>query len=117
MPKLTDWTEAPARVPAPPRLIKLLGTPNIIIGVDIETHDWSTNGGCPGTRGQFGSNTRCDSDTHNARIVQIAWTLMRENSEPIVKVRLVRPEAFVVSAKATTYHGIAMTKRSSVVII
>ena len=81
-----------------------------MIGVDIETHDWKKTSGEKGGASQFGFYTRCNSLDYDARIVQIGWVIHDGLSDAIkpvlVQERLVRPDGFEISEKATKYHGI-----------
>ncbi len=44
-----NWSVEP-----PQKVLQLLGEGGLVIGVDIETHDWKNTGGGPGGKGQFG---------------------------------------------------------------
>ena len=89
----------------PDRVIQLLSH-EFVVGVDIHTHDWETNGGSKGGIGQFGFYTRDNSNSAQARIVQLGWTLSDCNGVVTTKERLVKNDGFVISDKAAQHHGI-----------
>ena len=82
----------------------------LLIGVDIETHDWSArpSTNVRGSIGQFGHYNLCTPcDIEEPRIVQIGWAVRGSGDrETVVTERLVRPDGFRVSEKATSFHGI-----------
>ena len=88
-----------------------LGSPSLVIGIDIETHDWKIKGGHKGRWGQFGFYTlRSEDDLEHDRIIQIGWvigTAQAESTPMISKEFLVKPEGFCISSKAKDYHGIS----------
>ena len=86
---------------------KQLGEHPLIIGVDIETHDWDVNAGSKGGIGQFGHYSRCNYTIGVARIVQIGWAVRRVGRTIDVKEKLVKPETHAISEKATNFHGIS----------
>ena len=93
----------------PPVVAAKLGGKVPLIGVDIETHDW-TDGDVKkkGSIGQFGCYNICNPcDIDEPRIVQIGWAMRGAGDrEPAVTERLVRPDGFCVSEKATAFHRI-----------
>ena len=92
-----------------PTVAEKLGGKVPLIGVDIETHDW-TDGDVKkkGSIGQFGCYNICKPcDIDEPRIVQIGWAMRGAGDrEPAVTERLVRPDGFCVSEKATAFHRI-----------
>ncbi len=61
VPKVRDLQmhEALARKIRPPQeVLDLLRGEGMIIGVDVETHDWNSNGGSKGRFGHYGCYTR-----------------------------------------------------------
>ena len=92
-----------------PTVAEKLGGKVPLIGVDIETHDW-TDGDVKkkGSIGQFGCYNICNPcDIDEPRIVQIGWAMRGAGDrEPVVIERLVRPDGFFVSDKATAFHRI-----------
>lgn len=103
-----DWSAEP-----PKKVLQVLGAGGLMIGVDIETNDWKNTSGAKGGLGQFGFYTRCDSLDYDARIVQLGWVIhddVPDAIKPLVQERIVKPEDFEISKKATTYHGIAQAR-------
>ena len=78
-----------------------------LIGVDIETHDWEDDSrGNKGTYGQFGHYNLCKAKDLESRIVQLGWAFGPAGCAAVVKERLVRPDGFQISEKATDLHKI-----------
>ena len=100
-------THSGALVKPSEEVIKSIGCRELVVGVDIETHDWETNRGSKGGAGQYGHYARCNSNDHAARIVQIGWAVRKHGEAPDVKERLIKPDGYTISAKATKYHGIS----------
>ena len=50
------------QIEAPSDVVDLLGSRDLVIGVDVETHDWNSNGGSKGHFGNYGCYTRCTWD-------------------------------------------------------
>ena len=98
-------TGAPVATLPPTEVMDLIGDNDLVVGVDIETHDWETNAGSKGYVGQYGFYTRCDSDDHAARIVQLGWAISANGAETRVKELLVKPNGFRISDKAARLHG------------
>ena len=79
-----------------------------LFGVDIETNDWQESKGIKGEFGQFRHYHLCAPIDFQARVVQLGWAFGPPgNGATIVKERLVRPDGFTVSDKATRYHKIS----------
>ena len=96
-------------VPPPKIVVSRLSNPDLLIGFDIETHDWQEEWQ-KGRIGQFGWYTiKGESTTEFARIVQIGWAIGRaDKAAPLrVKTALVKPDGFEISAKATKFHTIS----------
>ena len=93
--------------PPPSHVIQKLGHASVAIGFDIETHDLAESGGAG--IGRFGHPWRSNASIFRLRIVQIGWAIgdctlggtIRERVE-----RLVIPDGFAVSERATKKHGI-----------
>ena len=78
-----------------------------LIGVDIETHDWEDDSrGNKGTYGQFGHYNLCKAKDLESRIVQLGWAFGPAGCAAVVKERLVRPDGFQISEKATDLYKI-----------
>ena len=111
-PRAADIIPGPERryVMPPTAVQAKLGGRVPLIGVDIETHDWtplpsSTVKGSIGQFGHYNLCTPCDID--EPRIVQIGWAVRGwGDRKTVVTERLVRPVGFRVSEKATAFHGI-----------
>ena len=102
--------EAEHFFPAPPAVKTNLGRPPVVIGFDIETHEWTRKSGRELHLGQFGWHTFDNEDDLNfARIVQLGWVIgeSRRDANVTEKVSLVRPDAFQISAKAVAVHRIS----------
>ena len=86
IPKARDLHMGPMCVIKPPdQVVQLLGNSELIVGVDIETHDWENNAGSKGGFGQFGFYGRCNSNDHAARIVQIGWAISKGDAAMVSK--------------------------------
>ena len=97
-------------VAAPPVVAAKLSGEVLFIGVEIETHDWSARHltDVRGSIGQLGHYNLCTPrDIEDPRIVQIGWAIRgSRDRENVVTERLVRPDGFRVSEKATACHRI-----------
>ena len=97
-------------VTAPPVVAAKLSGEVLFIGVEIETHDWSARHltDVRGSIGQLGHYNLCTPrDIEDPRIVQIGWAIRgSRDRETVVTERLVRPDGFRVSEKATAFHRI-----------
>ena len=92
-----------------PELLQGLGNPSLVLGFDIETHNWPEKSCRKGHTGQFGKYTLKDDATLRfSRIVQIAWVSggMCAQTPPATKRYYVRPEGFQIAARATETHHI-----------
>ena len=107
IPRCADLRSDSLQKPAPPHVAKMLGDSALVVGVDIETHDWQHLPSKRGTYGQYGSYTIQDSDLSNVRIVQIGWAVLDGDNAPVTKARLIKPDGFVIAGKATAFHGIS----------
>ena len=102
--------EATHFFPAPSIVKENLGSPSVIIGFDVETHDWKRPQGRKPRLGQFGWHTcEYESDLNFSRIVQLGWVIgePRRDANVIEKISLVRPNDFQISAKAFNVHRIS----------
>lgn len=112
VPRASDLllTQSVTSIEPPTEVREKLGSSQLMIGVDIETHDWEERRGNQGSLGQFGFYSLCHPDDFNARIVQIGWTIGSHDHVLATKEHLVRPESFNISMKAAKYHGITHEK-------
>ena len=88
----------------PHNLTRELVTPPLIIAIDIETHDWEDNEVKAPRRGQFAWTLQPESTMAYQRAIEIAWLVAPPDqpSLPEPKSRLVKPDGFEISLKATT---------------
>ena len=102
------------KLEAPPTLPKILqlrmGAPTQLIGFDIETHDWIEREQRY-TKSRIGPfewyTSQTEEDFDYSRIVQLGWAVgMAVEKADFVKSRLVQPDGFEVSKKATGFHHI-----------
>ena len=92
--------------PAPDALTRH-GQTDLVVGIDIETHDWETAGAPTIGIGQFGFYSVCRPADLEVRIVQIGWAIRERTGSMHVKERIIKPNDFSVSRKAGDYHGIS----------
>ena len=108
-PRADDLDLGPMRAMAPPRIVlDKIGNPDLVIGIDIETHDWLDDQNTWGRYGKFGFWMLHDEqDLAYARIIQLGWVVGCPQADaPLVisKSKFVQPDGFEVSAKATKVH-------------
>ena len=100
----------PLRHLAPPELVKLrLGAPTIILGFDVETHDWNNTPRVSRT-GEFHWFTRTHSTAITfPRIVELGWAFGSTTpGAPLTKKsKRVIPDGWAVSQKAFDFHKIS----------
>jgi hypothetical protein len=92
----------------PPILISRLGSPSRVIGIDVETNDFSPNETTRGRIGRFGWYTlKEESVMESARIVEIGWALGPADASipPTVKSYFVTPTGFQVSERISNWSG------------
>ena len=97
-------------VPPSTMLTSRLGSPEVLIGFDIETHSWLDDEMNRGRIGRFGWYTLKEERVLEfARIVQLGWVIGRaEVAAPVSqKVALIQPDGFEIAEKATTFHKIS----------
>ena len=102
---------------APPKSVvaKLCATtPKMVLGYDIETHDWLVDGAMQGRIGDFGCYATIDEgNLKYQRIVQLGWVVGKVDVDgelALSKEYLVKPEGFDISTKATGHHKINHSK-------
>ncbi len=97
-------------------MLDRLGCPDVVVGVDIETHDWRDDACNKGHIGQFGWYTmRDDASLEFARLVQLGYAIGKAGVEApaVVKSTLIKPNGFEISVKATREcHGITHEQAS-----
>jgi hypothetical protein len=93
----------PPLPPPPPILNEWIGSPRLVVAIDIETHGWEASEQKIRRRGPFGWITsKEDCVMEYARIVEIAWvTGPADQSAPSRRSELVQPFDFTISAQAT----------------
>ncbi len=101
--------ETPAPSPPPDKVVKLLGTQGLFIGIDVETHQLAPRARSRGVEGKFGHwSADLGEACSNLRAVQVGWSFGPIcDDRPTTKQRLVKPEGFCIDAGATAKHGIA----------
>lgn len=80
-----------------------IGSPDVVVGFDIKTHDWLDGPPRKGSIGPFGWYRICDEmATEYSRIVQLGWATggVHEAATIQTKCRFVKPNGFQVSAKS-----------------
>jgi len=97
--------------PPTPVLGRLHLPTELLIGIDIETHDWIEEPNKKGRYGLFGCYTlTTPEELEFKRIVQIGWVigaLSEQVDFQVAKERNVRPDGFRISKKATKIHGLS----------
>lgn len=96
-----------ARHVEPPDVVTQHLSNELVVGVDVDTHDWGTNVGSKGGIGQYGFYTRCNSNIGRCHIVRLGWAISGSNAPTVTKERLVKPECYIISEKAEQHHGIS----------
>ena len=93
-------------VPATETIKSLLRATPFVVAVHIDTHD-KLNRRMKWWRGPFGFwNLTAPDVFDQARIVQIGWSILKDNDEPITKQLLVQPRGFEITPAATDKHKI-----------
>lgn len=93
-----------------------LGTPDIVLGFDIEVHDWIEGITRKGSIGPFGwYRLRDEISFEYSRIIQLGWTIGHRREETCVQIknRFVKPSGFQILAKAVAVHSITQEKIES----
>ena len=96
----------------PLQVLEKVASPELIVGIDIETHDWIEMGSVrkKGRYGQFGFYTLATlEDISFARIVQISWAIgaIDVDTPTTVKVYTIRPDGFCIADKCAQVHRIS----------
>ena len=100
-------------VPLPQLVRDRIGAPDIVVGFDVETHDWIADLTRKGSIGPFGwYRLRDEASYEYGRIIQIGWAIanIHEEASARIKSRFVKPSGFQISAKATNFHSITQEK-------
>ena len=96
---------APSIIAMPPcNISRMLRETRSVVGVKLATHDWETIPGLKGGIGPHGFYTRCNLNYEDVRVIQVGWSI---SDSGLSKHRIVKPDGFHVSEKATKYHGIS----------
>ena len=99
--------------PLPPSVRQRLGTPDLVIGFDVESHDWIEGLTRKGNIGPFGwYGIQNEMYFEYPRVVQVGWAIgdLRKEVPVQIKSRFVKPIGFQISAKATEFHSITQEK-------
>ena len=116
IPKAKDLNlSAPAKWILPPEtLSNRLGEPQLVMGYDLETHDWLEEHCNRTYTGPFGFiTTLAHNQLEYQRIVQVGWAIGKGTDHALStrKCFYVRPEGFEISDKATEKcHGITQAQ-------
>ena len=116
-PRVSTLTQASGE-PVPSEAVKhKLGATQLCMGIDVETNDF-TNGRKPYCVGRFGHGCWCSGDDLEFRLVQIGWVTSTCAAETEVDIqskaeRLIKPDAFTISEKATKRHEITNERAAS----
>ena len=97
-----------ALVPPTPEVIHKLGQTGLVVGVDIETADWTPKRN-PLRKGQFGFYTMSGPEIFEQRLVQIGWYIREvahDCSEEHGEI-IIQPQGFEISTKAANFHGVS----------
>ncbi len=106
---MSDPGKAALTIRPPQILLERLGNPSIVVGFDIETHDWLDHTDNRGHIGELGWYTmKEESSLRFDRLVQLGWVISEVGlGAPVEKKTVtVRPDGFVVSGRATKIHKI-----------
>ena len=106
---MSDPGKASLTIRPPQILLERLGDPCIVVGFDIETHDWLDNVENTGHVGELGWYTmKHEASFLFDRIVQIGWPISAVglDAPATTEALLVRPEGFMVAERATDIHKI-----------
>ena len=125
IPKISDLEAAnkrevcPASIITPPDhvLSRLQPPARQVIGFKVETHDWEDENNKKGEYGLLGFYTMTTpEELLDKRLVKIGWAIGEIESATgtldstlkitTVKERIVQPDGFQISEKASKYHGI-----------
>ena len=94
-------------VPMPTALQKKLSpVPCLVLGLDVGTNAWVEGSPIKGSIGEHGFYNLCRPCDLEARIVQLGWAI-RDESGIAIKEKIVKPDGWLISAKAARYHGIS----------
>ena len=108
-PLVSELANIPERVlPPSDKVLCKLGSSKLLLGIDIETNDF-LDGRKPYCVGRFGHGCWCSDGDLQFRMVQIGWLTCTTEPEMDVKAkmeRLILPDGYTISKKATTKHGI-----------
>ena len=86
VPKVGDIQAIKSKAVAPSgKVLSMIGSSKMVIGVSIETHDWET-GATTGQSGQYCFYTRSRPNDLNARIVKLSWAISEtQGSNPVTQ--------------------------------
>ena len=111
IPLVSELTSVPEKVLAPSdEVLRKLGSSKLLLGIDIETNDF-LDGRKPYCVGRFGHGCWCSDGDLQFRMVQLGWLTCTTEPEMKVKARaerLILPDGYTISEKATKRHGITM---------
>ncbi len=101
-------TGPPLPTKPPPEVVAAFGSTELFVGIDVETHELAPPNKKRGAIGKFGLFGADLGDTcAHLRLVQLGWAVGRLGDDtPLTKVRVVKPNGFVVDPAATAVHRI-----------
>jgi hypothetical protein len=106
---MSDAGEASLTIRPPQVLLERLCDPRVVVGFDIETHDWLDNSDGRVHIGELGWYTmKEESSLCFDRIIQIGRAISEADIQAPAtkKALLIRPDGFVVAGHTTNFHGI-----------
>ncbi len=115
-PKADQCVVGPPRpLPPPQEVVDALGTTELFVGVDVETHQLAPRNKTRGSVGKFGLWSADLGETcAELRIVQLGWCIGRLDAErPETKVKLIKPSGFVVDPAATAVHRVTQERAAA----
>jgi hypothetical protein len=106
--QLSTGPPAFSAVPPPPHVLAKLARPAVVIGFDVETHDWAERTPTKASVGAHGFYNICRSCDLESRVVQLGWAIIDATTGAgAITEQIIRPCGFTVSEKAARYHGIS----------
>ena len=96
VPKVSELVVGMPKVAPPKEVMDKLKGSDLIIGIDVETHDLIQGNTLLWIPGQFGFQTKTDASIISAlRVIQIGWVIGKTTtSAPQVKSEIIKPNGF-----------------------
>ena len=101
---------APRPLPPPDEVKDLLGTHELLLGIDVETHQLTPRNSSRIGIGKYGLwSVDLGESCDHLRVVQIGWSKGTVGTDyPRTVARVIRPAGFVIDSAATALHRISM---------